>query len=75
MLNANSNRFNINANDNISNNRPAREWPIIMQYLAKAKINLQLCSLYREHGFDYKISFSTGVFHRWFLVSLNLCGK
>lgn len=26
-VNDNNNRFNINANDNINNNRPAREWP------------------------------------------------
>lgn len=25
------------------------------EYLAKAKINLQLCDLYKEQGFDYKI--------------------
>lgn len=25
------------------------------EYLAKAKVNLQLCDLYKEQGFDYKI--------------------
>lgn len=31
------------------NNKMAEE------YLAKAKVNLQLCSLYKEQGFEYKI--------------------
>jgi len=29
---------------------------ISREYISKAKINLQLCDLYREQGFDYKIS-------------------
>ena len=28
---------------------------IAKEYIAKAKINLQLCDLYKEQGFDYKI--------------------
>lgn len=28
---------------------------IAKDYLAKAKVNLQLCDLYKEQGFDYKI--------------------
>ena len=25
------------------------------EYIAKAKVNLQLCDFYKEKGFDYKI--------------------